>query len=362
MFRSALFLITVFAFPNLFGQQRVVVKDLSNEWKIFEDGAMSAHPSEINETIHFTLELNQYGGKYLLLNSGRTYHVFINGKMILSALGGRLLPIDSLKSVFYSSEIHIAIHQEAFNPRGFSSQIVEWKMPDVTAVVPNPSSYFRDFVAAAGLILIIIFVALLRTNSKLSSDYFSVGRILSLRDSDDNPAHSRVAISSNVGFYLFASLLLGYFLLIVFTMLPHAFQIALPFEHSTFIQVAGQWLGLSVLLLSLFIVKLVVIFSLASLFGIRPLAGTHFFNWIRLILVLTSILSVVAFAFFINRKYESDLYVTLLTILASFFTVWIILAFFKLANRSQHTMFHLFSYICATEVIPLIITIKVLFR
>lgn len=339
----------------------IVVRDLSNEWLVVDDGKMTNSSSQIRETIHFTFDLQQYQGKHLRLSSPNKYYVFVNGKLTRSHVGALSLSVDSLKWL-YPSDVVFAVHQDEFNPKTFTSQIVYWRKSAATTTVVNPSSYFRDFVVAAGLLLLIMFVALLRTNSKLLSSYFSVPRLLSLRESDDNPAQSRVAISSNIGFYFFASLLLSYFFLIVFTMLTSRYQIAAAFNHGSFSGAVGQWLSLSFILLLVFVAKMSITFSLASLFGIRSLSASHFFNWMRLVLLVSSILSVVAFAFFVNRKYEFNLYVTLVTIIAVLLVAWVVLAFFKLANRSQHTLFHLFSYICATEVIPLIIVIKVLFR
>jgi hypothetical protein len=40
---------------------------------------------------------------------------------------------------------------------------------------------------------------------------------------------------------------------------------------------------------------------------------------------------------------------------------WVILFFLKLTNRMHYGPFHLFSYICATEIIPVVLLIKVLY-
>jgi hypothetical protein len=54
--------------------------------------------------------------------------------------------------------------------------------------------------------------------------------------------------------------------------------------------------------------------------------------------------------------------VILLQIISWILIGWMFLIILKLSKRMNHSKFHLFSYICATELIPLLITIKVLYN
>ena len=94
----------------------------------------------------------------------------------------------------------------------------------------------------------------------------------------------------------------------------------------------------------------------------RGMARFHFFNWIRLLLVVFGTATIILFMYFISRGDSSDFFVILLFLVIAALIAWIVVAFFKLSGRSEHSMFHLFSYICATEIIPLLITVKVLFQ
>ena len=66
--------------------------------------------------------------------------------------------------------------------------------------------------------------------------------------------------------------------------------------------------------------------------------------------------------YFIARGESESLYVMFLSLVAITLSVWVVVAFFKLGGKSGHSMFHLFSYLCATEIIPVLITAKVLFQ
>jgi hypothetical protein len=101
---------------------------------------------------------------------------------------------------------------------------------------------------------------------------------------------------------------------------------------------------------------------MTRLFDMRGMARYHFFNWVRLLLVMFGAATAIIFMYFISRGDHPYLFVVFLSVVAGTLLVWIVMAFFKLSGRSGHSMFHLFSYLCATEIIPLLITVKVLFQ
>ena len=68
------------------------------------------------------------------------------------------------------------------------------------------------------------------------------------------------------------------------------------------------------------------------------------------------------FIYFTVRGDSEDFFEVFLSFVIMASIAWIGVAFFKLSGRSEHSLFHLFSYICATEIIPLLITVKVLFQ
>jgi hypothetical protein len=123
-----------------------------------------------------------------------------------------------------------------------------------------------------------------------------------------------------------------------------------------------QWIRLSVIILGVFFVKILLIFSLTRLFGLKGLARIHFFNWVRLLLIVFGASSIILFIYFILRGQSPDFFIVFLTLVVGTLVSWIFIVFLKLNGKTEHSMFHLFSYICATEIIPLLITIKVLFQ
>jgi hypothetical protein len=367
MFRCSLFLIFgLILSMNVSGQEKFTVKkDLRDQWLQFTNNTyapVNGSPSGL-KSIHFSINANQYPGDKLIIRSARPYFLLMNGKLVSEHIGPLLLPMDSLANTTYGQTLNFSVYQEKIHIKDLQTLIVTERNggPQLSADF-KPASFFKDFVIMAGLALIIFFVVMIRVHPKLAADYFSVTRILSLREAEDNQSHARFAISSNVLFYVFSSLLLGLCLIILFYHLPSDYLLPLDFRAVTFGGVVLQWLKLSFIVLMILFAKILVIYLLSNLFGMRGIAGIHFFNWIRLLLIISGSFSGILFIYFISRGYNEEVYVIMLSVIVAALIGWVVIVFLKLNNRIEHSMFHLFSYICATEVIPLLITIKVLFN
>jgi hypothetical protein len=273
------------------------------------------------------------------------------------------LNLDSLASVYRATSLLVTVYQQDINPRDLTTLIVlPQKHVASMGNLFRPETYFKDFVITAGLLIILLSVFVIRLNPKLASDYFSASRIFSLREVDDAQSSARLTSSANVQFYIITSLLLGFYLIIVLNYLPDAYELPLYLRGNSLWSVLWQWFKLSVIILALFFLKIFFIFLLTRLFNLRGLTRIHFFNWVRLLLIAFGILGTVVFIYFIWRGQREDFYVVFLSFIIATLTVWIFVVFLKLSSKREHSMFHLFSYICATELIPLLFTIKVLFQ
>jgi hypothetical protein len=204
-------------------------------------------------------------------------------------------------------------------------------------------------------------IVIAKLNPKLAADYFSVTRIFSMREGDDSQAYSRIASSTNILFYVYCSLMLGYFLMIVLHFLPAQYSVAILFQPSNFWQALVGWLEISLIVLGIFFLKIVLVYAMSYIFGMREIGGIHFFNWVRLLLGVFGLLTVVVFLYFAAHGHRENFYSFLLSAMAWTLAGWTILIILKLQRQLSHSMFHLFSYICATELIPFLITIKVLY-
>lgn len=368
MLRLFCFSVLLLVYSNLIAQEKFTFKkNLRSEWMIFEEESykpVGDTPFIDQNTLYFELVPNQYPGSYLRLKSVRHYFLFVNGKISGEFRNEAIFSIDSIAREVNGQRYWIAIHQKNINERDLTTEIISKQRPTAAAIYTQqkPRSDFRNFVVVSGLIIILLFLITLRLNPKLAADYFSVSRILSVREAEDSQSNARLTGSSNVQFYILCSLLIGFYLLIVLRNLPTQYALPVRFHASGFWMICWQWLKISTIIFYFFLLKIVVIFSLTRLFAMRGMARFQFFNWIRLLLVVIGAATILLFIYFISRGDSADFFVLFLSVVVAVSIGWIVVAFFKLSGRSEHSMFHLFSYICATEIIPLLITVKVLFE
>ncbi len=183
-----------------------------------------------------------------------------------------------------------------------------------------------------------------------------------MREGEDSQIHSRITSSINILFYVYCSLMIGYYLMIIFRFIPSYYVVALAFQSDSFGNAMLLWIKLSAIVLMIIFLKVVLVYCLSIMFGLTEIAGIHIFNWIRLLLIVFGVLTLLLFLYFIWHGHNETFHIILLKIISWLLVGWMILIILKLSKRMSHSMFHLFSYICATELIPLLITIKVLYN
>jgi hypothetical protein len=339
-------------------------KDFERDWKVFQNNTYEPfHKYGHARSIFFNVEVAKYRGDYLSIESFSRFTVFINGQLVESSNQPLRLKVDSLNNIFQGSEWQVSVFQEKIKAGNLKTRIESKTTTNSSSIelLSGRISSFRDFAVVGVLILLIVLIIIIQLNPKLASDYFSVTKIFSVREAEETPTYSRIASSINILFYAYSSLMLGYYLMIIFHFLPSEYHAATFFQSNTFWEAVINWLELSLIVLGLFFVKIMLIYGLAFVFGMGQIGGFHFFNWVRLLLGVFGVLSIVVFLYFITHGQREGFYFFFLSTMAWVLAFWIVLIVLKLWQQMDRSLFHLFSYICATELIPFLITLKVLY-
>jgi len=364
--KSILFVLSFLLTPLLWAQNYSIVKDLKADWQIYKGERYV--PFKTNEgeikTIYFSLEPSRFAGNMLRVASNEPLTIFINGQLFTTRNTRLDLPIDSLQQTFQSPVLLVGIHQEKIRAGGLQTLILT-RSPDLSkpnVEMPMRFSSFRDFVIVGMLILVSVLIVVVQLNPKLASDYFSIFKMFFMREGEDSQNYSRITSSINILFYVYCSLMIGYYLMIIFRFIPSHYVVALGFQADTFGGAMFLWIKLSAIILTIVFLKVVLVYCLSIMFGLTEIAGIHIFNWIRLLLVVFGTLTILLFLYFILHGQNENFHIVLLQIISWLLVGWMFLIILKLSKRMTHSMFHLFSYICATELIPLLITIKVLYN
>src|SRR5690606_22073717 len=271
--------------PGLHAQSLQVEKDLKQDWLVYEQDQYKPYTGEGNtNTIYLRIDSREHPNDFIRIRSSESFNLLVNGLVCGSGDHFRL-PIDSLAKAHNTTTLLFGINQNDLHPRNIHTVMLGMSEKNVLdhAIVKREMSSFRDFAISAVLLLIVMLLVIIRLNPKLAGDYLSVTRIFSMREGEDAQMYSRIANSTNILFYVYCSLLIGYYLIVIFHFVSDLFPIALAFEAESFGGMIFQWLKLSSIILSLLFFKIILVFGLSYLFGIHEIPGIHFFNWIRLL-------------------------------------------------------------------------------
>lgn len=348
---------------TLSAQSYVLKKDLRSEWQAF-DGAKFLPFNESDGTSVFYLGIKNPDprGEYLRITAKEPVSIFVNNQLA-GSFRSRILSIDSIAKMAGKDHLLIAIYYDKLAAGDVSTELLSAaRSPLRPEHDKRRQSFFKDFVIVGTLILLVMVAAMIRLNPKLAADYFSIPRIFSLRDTEDLQISSRIGNSSNILFYVYCSLLLGFYLLVIFHFVPSVYPVSHSFQSESFFEALTDWLRLSSVLLGFLVLKIFLVISFSSLFGMPQVAGIHFFNWVRIIVVFLGLLTLFLIIYFIWYGQDISLLSLLLRLLAWIIAGWIVLIYLKLVRKSSASMFHLFSYICATELIPFLFVIRVLYK
>lgn len=339
-------------------------RNLQDTWQVYADGVFrSFDPNQDGtvRTLYLTLDAELYRGDYLLIEADQPVSLFVNQKLIRSAFTVCRLPVDSLAALYNPIQVAVYHHDVLPAIRTTIISLLSHQVAEEERIYQKPPTAFRDFIIVAVSMLLIFFIILVRINPRVAQDYFSVMRVFSLRENEDVQSYKRV-LSVSILFYVFVSLLVALFLLLVAHITKGLYVWEWYKDYHSFWMYSLQWILVSMAILLVLFLKLITIHILAYLFGLSDAASFHFFNFVRVLLILFVMLTLVAGGYFILQGYEPGLYVFLFKAARMLIIFWTVLLFLKLTHLASFTKFHLFSYLCATEILPLLLIAKFLYR
>jgi hypothetical protein len=226
--------------------------------------------------------------------------------------------------------------------------------------IPRAGNFFLDFSLIGALILSLYFVLLLRNNPKLTVDYLNATKLFSVQEREENLLANRVASSVNLLFYLFCCLFCGLTLITVFYFAGDFIPLSRHFPIRSIGEGFLQWARLSALIAGLLVLKMAIVFIFSMLFNLKDTAAIQYFNFIRMLLVVAGLITFVSTLHFIFYGQYGGLQSFLLRTGAVVMVLSAGMMYLKLLALTRYHFFHLFSYLCASEIIPLVILLKAL--
>jgi hypothetical protein len=333
--------------------------DLSKQWLV-SDGSRFIPAQDYNENfqaIHFFIQPTEATGANLKIVYPEALGVFVNNKLIFSGKNEIQTTIDSLRKVVNSNHLQLSVYHNNLQINKLSTflytphLITDSKTEKIIQpLVPT------DFVILSAALIIVLLLTIILLNPKLASDYFSVTKLISLHEREESQVYNRIAGSTNFLFFGFSA-----FTVALVLTLTKPFGNAEIFETLNIKQYTWMCGVTTGLLLLIVLIKMVSTYFWAWLFNTREVAGLQFFNWIRAMFLLSG-LSLLIISISLVVQFQQPVWLSFWRNLLLFGLIfWNIPVAFKVTNKVQLGLFHLFSYLCVTEIIPSIIIFKILY-
>lgn len=359
------------------GQSYRLMKDLEEDMLVYSHNYDTYVPYTKGAPFNtsaavFILPLRQYRDYQLLIQPPKESSLMINQRIVDYYWhgGSHLYPIDSLMAQYGDSCV-LTIFNPFLHPEELEIAVISRKpysyhepgagSEEFLKVYERPAQYFNDFFIVGVLTLLAILAILRNLFPKIFSSYYNINRATALRVRDEPNFSMKLSGRGHVPFIVFYSLLFGFLIMVL---LQQAEEVVSVFDFLSFDAFGNYiyaWLLLGIVVFFFQLFKYWLLLLIAKVFNIAEFAYIHFFDFLRLSQIFyTFVFALVVLVFLGAESYIDAGAVLLLRVVAVFAVIRVVLIFFKLLRLSQFRKAYLFSYLCTTEILPLLIGLKFL--
>lgn len=348
---------------NVRAQQ--LVYDLRQDWVYYNPDQHGFLP--VNEqameikVISFKLAFPEFNQFYLNLSVSEKSYLFYRTKLIATIpKKGLNLKVDSLKNALHDEAPYLTVFGEHLLP-GLSTEIRTQPVLIKQSNTYQPITYanaLSNFFYIAITVVLVFFITLRTIFPDLSSQYLRYQRAIRPKTIDELIYKIQFLSYPNILFILFLSLTFGFEIFSFIYLYPGSVTFLdlnvgmLPFKKQII-----SWLGISGLVFIMLVLKYLLTIFIASIFSLK-VSQIHFASSLRLLLIIAFTLLIMLVVQFLNLPMipvSVDWTVLLVLVL-----IMEIILFLKLSLVTTHTLIYIIVYLCATELLPMALFIKII--
>lgn len=339
-----------------------VIYDFSQNWLQYDKYYEAYLPAKARQlrnskSIHQSISIEKYRNYDLSFKATKGLALFVNNKLIYKKIAGEQeevqLPLNTIDPELKGEVIFTFYHPEGELPL-YDAGITNKVLVQTQTVEENKNlTYTRDISKKfqGYFILFLIIVSLFILFKQLYPKEFLRYYAIRVQENSDHLLPGTFSIPS-----LWMALMNG----LALSLLLHLLKMNELIFNSSFSLLNGT-LFIVLFYMIFFVGKYFYISTMAWVFNYSKVVTSQFSEFVRLLEIVCLITTLLLFGieasgfFKINIK-PVILYYSLIIVLI-FCVVKVIFLFFRLITRRN---LYLFSYICAAEILPLIITVKIL--
>ena len=272
-----------------------------------------------------------------------------------------ILDLDSLTESLQLNEFTFTIYNSAGLVKILMKATIDTQQPGSfstqTTITERGKNVFTDFFVLAGFILLVFISVLVIRFPKDSADYSAIINSLSFKNREETLITTRPLSRNNLLFIALNSLIIAFVLISFRILTPTNIQLTISGGSSAMIY--WDWFKFSLFVFALIILKYILISAFSRLYGLGEFRYIQFYNSLRFSLAVSLLaFTSLSIVFLSIRLPNLVIYNIMINIIVIMLLIRLGIMFFKLMNYSNHKTFHLFSYLCATELIPFLVLYK----
>lgn len=355
-----------------------VIEDLEEKWQVYDTDYDSYIPylqgiHGNTEALHIQLDLNNYKGYHLRITTPVQAYLFVQAQLNRKLSEGQVvvLSIDSLKKKYPQSLLLFTLYNNLGHTTKPLVSIVNYIEPQsvsgaqeasVLPLKPRVKSELLNFAIIAAIIILSLFAFLWNYHPNAFRSYYNIRPALSLAIKEDTVLVSRPLSRISMLFILNHSLLLAF----LYILIQKSSEKALLNDRflqsvASFGDLFYYFTGLSLAIFFLLIGKYFFLFLLGNLFNLSNVVYIHFYKYLLFSRLFYSIIVPLLFIIYLTfPTFVSTASQDLIYIIIVFNFLRLLIINFALNKLTSVKNLYLFSYLCATELTPLLIGIKVL--
>ena len=268
--------------------------------------------------------------------------------------------IDSLQRLYGQEQILISVYQ----PKAFFENLDFSIVTKGQGVAVDDRSLKRENASLENFFIVGLLALLgsyafqINQFPRAFKNLYDFGKVFSFKIREEN-GRIRLFHELHLVFLLHHCLLVSY-LLILLTSAHSLVDLSMVISQpDTFWAFVVTWLKLSIAVFLIIWLKYMIVMILGSLFGLKALKYMHMLDFMRMSLIFWSFVFAVMTLIYASALTANPFYInTLVYIFITFAVVRIIVLYYRLFTSKSFRNVYLFSYICASEIIPLFVGLE----
>ena len=379
MFRTVLLLVLLAITSDSLAQnqtQLVPIKELSSSWLTVDRQGENYVPYIRGRSLNYPvigllLEAGDTPGLLLQCCVQQGTSIFINNRIVDRTGSDACLyyDLDSLRTRVDKKTIFLSFFQQNLDPNQLSTTLMtrqpvrdlQGKSQPTAQITKRSADPFPDFFVVAILMVLAFYAFLINRYPRGHRDFFNFSKAFSLTLKEEKVLTQRNMSTVNTLFLCMYGMILSLLIMLfwkIFQFIPELFGFV---DLSTFRSCMFSWLALSFMAFCVVELKYLLIKILCTLLNFDKIAQIHFFDFIRISLIFVGSIFLIASAMYLGNLSGGMPYTIILYVFVTLLGVRIIILLFKLIADTSFRKIHLISYLCTTEILPLLIGIRIFF-